>query len=119
VGFTYLVAGIFRVFGESLVTGRLPALFAGAALALALFVWVRSEVGRLGGWVATLPMIFSPLGLMLSQWVRFYTIHSLLFFVACMLVYRAASSAATPGLTRVALAAGAAVCLALALHPRP
>jgi 4-amino-4-deoxy-L-arabinose transferase-like glycosyltransferase len=115
-GFTYLVAGIFRVFGESLVAARMPALIAGALLASALFLWVRSEVGRLGGWIAALLMVVSPLALVLSQWVRFYTIHALLFFLACILVYQAFSSARVPLRTRGWLIAMAVACLALALH---
>jgi 4-amino-4-deoxy-L-arabinose transferase-like glycosyltransferase len=114
--FTYLVAGIFRVFGESLVAARVPALIAGALLASALFLWVRSEVGRLGGWVAAFLMVVSPLALVLSQWVRFYTIHALLFFVACILVYQAFSSARIPRRRRGWLIAMAVACLALALH---
>jgi 4-amino-4-deoxy-L-arabinose transferase-like glycosyltransferase len=114
--FTYLVAGIFRVFGESLIAARMPALIAGAVLASALFLWVRSEVGRLGGWVAALLMVVSPLALVLSQWVRFYTIHALLFFLACILVYRALSSARLRRRTRGGLLAMAVICLALAVH---
>jgi hypothetical protein len=114
--FTYLVAGIFRVFGESLIAARLPALIAGAILASALFLWVRSEVGRLGGWIAALLMVVSPMALVLSQWVRFYTIHALLFFLACILVYQALSSARLPRRTRGWLIAVAVMCLALALH---
>jgi 4-amino-4-deoxy-L-arabinose transferase-like glycosyltransferase len=115
-GFTYLVAGIFRVFGESLIAARMPALIAGALLASALFLWVRSEVGRLGGWIAALLMVVSPLALVLSQWVRFYTIHALLFFLASILVYQALSSARVPRQTRGWLIAMAVTCLALALH---
>jgi hypothetical protein len=115
-GFTYLVAGIFRVAGESLVAGRVPSLLAGAALALALFLWVRSEVGRAGGWVAALLMIFSPVSLMLSQWIRFYTIHALLFFVACVLVYWAFSDAPVARRNRMWMVVGALTCLVLALH---
>jgi 4-amino-4-deoxy-L-arabinose transferase-like glycosyltransferase len=115
-GFTYLVAGIFKLFGESLVAARAPALLAGAVLAAAIFLWVRSEVGRLGGWVAALLMAVSPLALMLSQWVRFYTLHALLFFVACILVFLAMSSAPVARRTRGLLVTGAAVCLAIALH---
>src|SRR5438128_1338635 len=40
--FTYLIAALFRVFGESLVVARMPAVIAGATIVAVLFVWVRS-----------------------------------------------------------------------------
>lgn len=115
-GFTYLVAGVFRLVGENLVAGRVPALLAGAALAVVIFWWVRREAGRLGGWVAGLLMIFSPVAIMLSQWIRFYTIHALLFVAACLLVFQAMSSAPQTFRTRASMLAAAVICLLLALH---
>jgi hypothetical protein len=87
-GFTYLVAGLFRLFGEGLVVARMPAVITGAILVLLLFLWVRSEAGRAGAWLAALLLAFVPISLQLSQWVRFYTPHALLFMAACLLVYR-------------------------------
>jgi 4-amino-4-deoxy-L-arabinose transferase-like glycosyltransferase len=115
-GFTYLVAGVFRVLGESLVAGRLPALVAGTLLVVALFLWVRSEIGSVGGWAAALLLAFSPIAIMLSQWVRFYTIHALLFLGACVLTYVAMGTSERPLRSRVLMGVGAACCLALALH---
>jgi 4-amino-4-deoxy-L-arabinose transferase-like glycosyltransferase len=115
-GFTYLVAGMFRWFGESLVVGRVPALVAGAILVALLFVWVRSEAGRLGAWAAALLLAFSPVSLMLSQWVRFYTLHALLFFVAAVAVYRLATVPRADRNQRVLLGGVAVLSLLVALH---
>ena len=43
--FTYLIAGLFRLFGESLVVARLPGVLAGAGLVAILFLWVRKNAG--------------------------------------------------------------------------
>jgi hypothetical protein len=115
-GFTYLVAGLFRMFGESLVVARLPAVVAGAALVLLLFLWVRSEAGRVGAWFAALLLAFVPVSLQLSQWVRFYTPHALLFFAGCLLVYRLLSPPLPDRRRGIGLAAAAVLCFAIALH---
>src|ERR1700712_2542715 len=52
--FTYLIAALFRVFGESLAVARTPAVLAGAALVTVLFVWVRSVAGRSAAWIAAM-----------------------------------------------------------------
>jgi hypothetical protein len=110
-GFTYLVAGMFRVFGESLVTGRIPALVFGAMTVAALFLWVRSEAGRIGAWFAAMLLAFSPLSLQYSQWMRFYTMYALLFLVICLLFYRLFSPLPIGLRQRAALACGALVAL--------
>jgi|GEM_PF-414959 len=86
-GFTYLVAAMFLAFGESLVAARVPALIGSALLVLLLFVWVRKEAGRAGAWTAALLFNIAPVSIELSQWSRFYTLHALAFFVACLLTY--------------------------------
>jgi hypothetical protein len=115
-GFTYLVAGLFRMFGESLAVGRLPAVLAGAGLVLLLFLWVRSEAGRSGAWFAALLLTFVPVSLQLSQWVRFYTPHALLFFAGCLLVYRLLSRPLPDRRRGIGLAAAAVLCFGVAWH---
>lgn len=115
-GFTYLVAGMFRLFGESLVVARVPALLAGALLVLLLFVWLRREVGPVGAWTAGLLLVFSPIAIQLSQWSRFYTLHALLVLVACLLVYRGTPPHVERLRQGVVLWGGAVVGLLLAFH---
>ncbi len=114
--FTYMVAGMFRLFGESLVVARIPAVIAGVALVLALFLWVRAEAGRAGAWVGALLLIFSPIALQLSQWSRFYTLHGLLVFLACLLVYRLFTTPAQRGWAIAARGSALVLCLLLAFH---
>lgn len=115
-GFTHLVARMFQIFGESLMVARVPALLAGAGLSVAVFLWVRQESDRIGAWIAALLITFAPISLMLSQWVRFYTIHALLFFAACALTYRALPAAGIRARRRALLLFVAAMFLLAALH---
>ncbi len=87
--FTYIVAAMFRLFGETMVVGRIPAVAAGGALALALFIWVRSVAGRTAAWTAALLFALAPFQIWISQSVRFYTLQCLLFFVGAVCCYEA------------------------------
>lgn len=87
--FTSIVAWSFRLFGETMVAGRIPAVVAGVALALAVFTWVRSVAGRTAAWTAGLLLAVAPFQIWISQSVRFYTIQCLLFFVGAVCCYEA------------------------------
>ncbi|MEO8879448.1 MAG: glycosyltransferase family 39 protein [Gemmatimonadaceae bacterium] len=114
--FTWLIAALFRVFGESLAVARIPAVLAGAALVAALFVFVRSTAGRAAAWTAAMLFCFQPESLYLSELARFYTIQTLFFFTGAVLLYRAVT---TPERSRTRLAQltiGALLLFLLALH---
>jgi 4-amino-4-deoxy-L-arabinose transferase-like glycosyltransferase len=114
--FTYLIAALFRVFGESLAIARIPAVLGGAALITALFVWVRSVAGKGAAWTAAMLFCFQPQSLYLSQLARFYTIQTLCFFVAATLVFRVVTDG-TLDRRRIAWSLAAALLLLLvALH---
>jgi hypothetical protein len=114
--FTWLVAALFRVFGESLVVARIPAVLAGAALVSALFVWVRGVAGRGAAWIAAMLFCFQPQSLYLSQLARFYTIQTLCFFVAATIVYRVVTDHTLPRARAVRLSVAALLLLLVALH---
>jgi 4-amino-4-deoxy-L-arabinose transferase-like glycosyltransferase len=86
--FTYLVAGFFAVFGQSLEVARLPAVLSGVLLVCLVFVWLRAEAGRIAAWTGGLLLCFAPISLYLSQQVRFYSLHALAFWVGTFGVYR-------------------------------
>jgi 4-amino-4-deoxy-L-arabinose transferase-like glycosyltransferase len=117
--FTYLVAAFKAVFGQSLVVGRIPAVLAGLGLVLAMFVWVRSIAGRWAGWTAALLLGFAPVSIYLSQQVRFYTLHAILFWGAAIAVYAAVEMGTGLGRRRAGLLAGAMLAFALAYHLQP
>ena len=114
--FTYLVAALFRVFGESLAVARVPAVLAGAALVTLLFVWVRSVAGRGAAWTAAMLFCFQPQSIYLSQLARFYTIQTLCFFGGAILVYRIVADRDLPRARAVQLGFGALLLFLLALH---
>ncbi|MDB4912088.1 MAG: glycosyl transferase family protein [Gemmatimonadetes bacterium] len=114
--FTYLVAGLFRAFGESLVVARMPAVLAGAALVAVLFVWVRSVAGRAAAWTAAMLFCFQPQSIYLSQLARFYTIQALCFFGGAILIYRAVTDRTLTSAGVLQRCVGALLLFLLALH---
>lgn len=86
--FTWLVAQSFTLFGESLTAGRLPSCLAMAGLVAALFLFLRREAGALAAWLGAGLFAVSPFAVDLAQFVRFYAIQCLAFFLAACLLYR-------------------------------
>jgi 4-amino-4-deoxy-L-arabinose transferase-like glycosyltransferase len=113
--YTILVAHFFDAFGTSLVVARLPSVIAGSLLVVAVFVWTRAVAGGLPAWIAALFLCLSPLSIQLSQYARFYTLHALLFWLGAVGIYALAERRHNLR-TALPLAAGSALCLALAFH---
>lgn len=113
--FTYLVAGAMAVFGDTLEVARLPAVAAGTLLVVLVFAWLRAEAGRVAGWTAAVLLCFAPLSLYLSQWVRFYTLHALLFWTGTWVAYQFINHA-DPTRRRWWLAVGALALYATAFQ---
>ena len=117
--FTYLVAALFRWFGDTVLVARLPALIGGVALVGAVFVWVRQIAGRWPAWAAAVLLALYPEAISLSQFTRFYTLHALAYWTAALCLYRVVEEG-TPGAGRKAgwwIAAAAALVLALHFQP--
>ena len=114
--FTWLVAALFRVFGESLAVARMPAVLAGAALVTLLFVWVRSIAGRAPAWIAAMLFCFQPQSIYLSQLARFYTIQALCFFGGAILVYRVVTDRKLGTARALRLGVAALLLFLLAMH---
>jgi len=81
-GWTFTLAG-----DESVVAARAPNVILGAALAAAAVVWTRTVAGALAGWIVALCVVFWPSGIQLSQTVRFYALHGMLFFIGAVAIY--------------------------------
>lgn len=113
--FTALIAWTQDLFGHSVLAARLPSVLTGTALVLALFLWTRQVAGSLAAWVAGLLLAFSPLAVELSQLVRFYALHALLFWLAAICAWRA-SAPALPMASRLAPAALGLLCAVAAAH---
>ena len=87
IPFTRIVAESIRLFGDTIIAGRLPAVIAGALWAVAVFVWTKHVAGALAAWTSSLLFAVDPVAIHLSQWVRFYTLHGLLIWVGAVCVY--------------------------------
>lgn len=85
--FTYLVAGVIALFGDSLEVARLPAVVLGALWVTAVFAWTWWVAGRMAAWIAGAWLALDAGAIVLSQFVRFYTLHGLLFFLGAAAVY--------------------------------
>src|SRR5262249_33366282 len=85
--YTYLVVGAFRLFGESVVAARVPALIAGTLWVTVVYLWTRRVAGPIAGWAAGLLLAFAPGAVYLSQISRFYSLHGLAFWTGIMGLY--------------------------------
>lgn len=114
--FSALTGWMFSVFGESLAVARVVPLMAGAGLVVALFVWTRSVAGRRAAWIAGLFLCLSPHAIALSQFIRFYTLHALAFFVGAISIYFLVHRSGRPGIGTAAWAVSAVLSLSFAVH---
>jgi 4-amino-4-deoxy-L-arabinose transferase-like glycosyltransferase len=114
--FTYLVAGFFRLFGDSITAARIPAILGAGALVAAVYIWVHSQAGRLAAWIAALLLCTFPFGIFITQISRFYSLHALFFWLGSVAVFQLSSGAQLRRWTGVSVAALAVVSFALAWH---
>ena len=113
--YTWLIAGVFSIFGESLEAGRLTSVVFGSALVACIFAWVRHLAGWLAGLVAAVLAIFWPTGILVSQFIRFYALFGLLSFLGFIVVYAAVYEARKTW-TRTLLALLVTLLFGLALN---
>ena len=85
--YTYLTAGVMGLLGESLAIARLPSVLFGGIWVAAIFFWTWRAVGPLAAWIAGAWFALDANAIIHSQFVRFYTLHGLAFFVAAVCVY--------------------------------
>lgn len=89
--YTHAVSWMFRLFGESVVAARIPAVVPGAALVAAMFAWVRKAADARSAWIVALLLGLGPLAITTSQLYRFYAVHALLFWISAACVFRLTS----------------------------
>lgn len=89
--FTQLVARSFDLFGEpSLAAARLlPSAVPGALLVTLATLWVWCRVGAIGAASILFLLTLWPTGIEVSQFVRFYAVHGLIFVTAALMIYTA------------------------------
>lgn len=111
--FTLLVAGAFRLLGESLFVARLPSAVFGAACAAVVFLWLRLRGERTAAWAAGLLVCVDPELVKASQLCRFYPLQHLLFLLGCTCASALAAAGRSTS-ARLALGAGGGLSLWLA-----
>ena len=85
--YTAILAVFIKMFGNSFFVYRLPSLIFGCMISVAVFIWLYKELGRRQAWIAATLMAFSPEMIYISQFTRFYSLQSLLFFIFAIVVY--------------------------------
>jgi len=85
--FTLSVAASIAVFGDSLAAARIPALVFGTIWVLGVYLWTRRHAGPLAGFLAGVFFALDPGAINLSQLVRFYTLHGLVFWLLAISVF--------------------------------
>ena len=116
--FTFWVIGMMSLFGETLTVSRIPSVISGTALVVALYLFVRWQAGRVAGAVAALLLATWPTALYFSQTSRFYTLHSLAFFLGAVALFAFTLPDRTIRFRLVALLLSIP-CLVLAWHLQP
>lgn len=87
--YTWMVAGAYALFGDSLAVARLPSLLCMAALVGLMFAWLRHEAGSRAAWIGTVLFAVSPFAVDTAQFARFYAPQCLALFVGAVLVHAA------------------------------
>lgn len=114
--FTVLTGWMFEGWGVSLTVARIVPMLAGSLLVLSLFLWTRSVAGRTAAWVAALLLCFSPNAIVLSQFIRPYSLHALLFFWGAIGLHSLVSGEIGSGGRRWAVIGTSALSLFAALR---
>lgn len=88
-GFTVLVAIVGAASDWSVDGIRIFCVVIGALLVAAIYAWTRINVGAAEALVAALLFGILPTAIFLAQYIRFYTLHALLFFLLAWCVWMA------------------------------
>ncbi|MCL6285280.1 hypothetical protein M3P21_17260 [Ruegeria sp. 2012CJ41-6] len=86
--YTMLTAHVLDLTGSREISAaRLPNVFFGALLILLAVLWTYRNAGKTAAIVISLLLLFWPSGMYVSQYVRFYALHGLLFFAGAIATY--------------------------------
>ena len=113
--YTLLLGGWLKAFGDTLVSARALSLLFGSCLVVAVFLWTRRAAGQIAAWIAGVLLALAPLSVDVSQFVRFYTLHALVFWLSVTGAYTLVTRRHPPGKTTL-VAIGTVVGFLFALH---
>lgn len=78
--FTILLGLVYSIFGDDLTVARMISVVAGSLWVTIVFSWLRWTESRSVAWIAALLFATAAHAIFLSQYIRFYALHGLLFF---------------------------------------
>ncbi len=113
--FTYMVAGSYLLFGDSLASAQIPSFAAAVLLVLLMFYWLKQQAGWTAAWVASLLTIGAMDMVHFSYVVRFYMVQTLLVWIMAIAAYSVLHQSLSRLKLGVALAIGV-VAAGLATH---
>ncbi|MEM7503402.1 MAG: hypothetical protein AAF417_15220 [Pseudomonadota bacterium] len=85
--YTVLLASVHSAFDQSVTAARMLSVVLGSVWVVLLFLWARHHISRSVAWTAALLFCFAPGAIFLSQYIRFYALHGVLFFTAAAAFY--------------------------------
>ncbi len=85
--FTKLVGLVYGISGGSVDAVRVMCIAIGSLLVSAVYAWTARFVGKPEAWIAAALLLFMPGAIFLSQHIRFYSLHALVFFMFAGISY--------------------------------
>ena len=113
--YTLLLAGWLAAFGDNIVSARALSLLFGSCLVVAVFLWTRQVAGHVAAWITGVFLALAPLSVDVSQFIRFYDIHALVFWLSVTGAYALVTRSYPPG-KRMLVALSTTLGFLLALH---
>lgn len=85
--YTVFVGSVYKLFGDDVTTVRWSSAIVGSLWVLGVFAWCRRRFDRTVAWTAALLFSLAPGAVFLSQYIRFYVLHGLLFWLIAVAVF--------------------------------
>lgn len=113
--FTKLIGVVYGATSGDVISIRLFCIAIGSLLVAAVFLWSARNIGLLGAIIAALLLSLMPGAIFLSQHIRFYSLHALIFFLIAAGIYALVTKPA-PFLHRAVLGLALILLLLLDVH---
>jgi hypothetical protein len=113
--FTRLIGVVYGATDGDLDAIRLLCILIGSLLVVAVFFGVRFLVGPAEAYVAAIMLSMTPGAIFLSQYIRFYSLHALAFWLAAIAVYALATISMRKS-AKLVLCALVAMLVSFAIH---
>ncbi len=89
IAYTQLIAASLSLFGDSLISARLPSMLAMAAVVALLFGWLCRQSSLQAAVLGAGLFAISPFAIEIAQFARFYGAQTLCFLAGSLIIYQA------------------------------